>query len=97
MFAFNFSAFQNASQVEFESPAHGNPEVDLLPVTTLALDHRWVSTCTPHKYIFQSNICRVDEDSDSECGDLEGQLALPGAFFLAYHTTMFVQNFFDHI
>ena len=28
------------SQVEFESPAHGNPEVDLLPVAALALDHR---------------------------------------------------------
>ena len=27
-------------QVEFESPAHGNPEVDLLPVAALALDHR---------------------------------------------------------
>ena len=26
------------SQVEFESPAHGNPEVDLLPVAALALD-----------------------------------------------------------
>ena len=48
-------------------------------------------------HLFQSKSCRVDEDSDSECGDLEGQLALPGAFFLAFHTTMFVQNFFDHI
>ena len=46
MFAFNISVFLNASQVEFESPAHGNPEVDLLPVTTLALDHRWDRTCT---------------------------------------------------
>jgi len=53
-------AIPSHEEVEFESPAHGNPEVDLLPVTTLALDHR------------------VDEDSDSECGDLEGQLALPG-------------------
>ena len=45
MFAFNISVFLNASQVEFESPAHGNPEVDLLPVTTLALDHRWDRAC----------------------------------------------------
>ena len=30
------------SQVEFESPAHGNPEADLLPVAALALDHRLV-------------------------------------------------------
>merc|ERR1712156_1378652 len=53
-------AIPSHEEVEFESPAHGNPEVDLLPVTTLALDHR------------------VEDDSDSECGDLEGQLALPG-------------------
>ena len=45
MLTIGFSAFLNASQVEFESPAHGNPEVDLLPVTTLALDHRWDRAC----------------------------------------------------
>ena len=32
-------------QVEFESPAHGNPEVDLLPVAALALDHRLEELC----------------------------------------------------
>ena len=31
-------------------------------------------------HLFQSKFCRVDDDSDLECGDLEGQLALPGAF-----------------
>ena len=45
MFTISFSAFLNALQVEFESPAHGNPEVDLLPVTTLALDHGWDRAC----------------------------------------------------
>ena len=31
-------------------------------------------------HVFQSKFYRVEDDSDSECGDLEGQLALPGAF-----------------
>jgi len=53
-------AIPSHEEVEFESPAHGNPEVDLLPVAALALDHR------------------VEDDSESECGDLVGQLALPG-------------------
>jgi len=53
-------AIPSHEEVEFESPAHGNPEADLLPVAALALDHR------------------VEDDSESECGDLVGQLALPG-------------------
>merc|ERR1712037_739195 len=53
-------AIPSHEEVEFESPAHGNPEADLLPVAALALDHR------------------MADDSESECGDLEGQLALPG-------------------
>ena len=31
-------------------------------------------------HVFQSKFYRVEDDSDSECGDLEGQLGLPGAF-----------------
>ena len=67
------------SQVEFESPAHGNPEVDLLPVAALALDHRLEELSTSP---IQQMTHRVEDDSESECGDLVGQLALPGLFYL---------------
>ena len=64
-------------QVEFESPAHGNPEADLLPVAALALDHR-LGLLLLSAITFVTH--RMADDSESECGDLEGQLALPGMF-----------------
>ena len=63
-------------QVEFESPAHGNPEVDLLPVAALALDHRLEEHYPSAIQLMTRN--RMEDDSESECGDLVGQLALPG-------------------
>ena len=49
--------------------------MDLLPVAALALDHRLDKLSLA---AIQSMIHRVEDDSESECGDLVGQLALPG-------------------
>ena len=75
------------SQVEFESPAHGNPEVDLLPVAALALDHRLDK---PSISAIQSKTHRVEDDSESECGDLVGQLALPGMLLTSTTLSFFI-------
>ena len=75
------------SQVEFESPAHGNPEVDLLPIAALALDHRLdkLSLSAIHSITH-----RVEDDSESECGDLVGQLALPGVLLSSATLSCFI-------
>ena len=48
-------------------------------------------------HAFQSKFCRVDEDSDSECGDLEGQLALPGALFWLKLQILFCLKLWSHL